>query len=177
VGANAAIEGGTLGFSHDELSLRDFGELRSWGAGTAVGEEEIKSLELSTEFSEPEKMADVGLSVTELAAVLVLSPAAAAAAAAAAAFPAERRLVMKDVAEAWISVDIGDIPAAAAAAAAAVAVVLLALCRLLLVLTTHFRMCFSKVDGTLKGIPQYRHLNISLPTRPCVFICRVNLED
>ena len=32
--------------------------------------------------------------------------------------------------------------------------------------TTHFLICFSKVEATLKGISQKRHLNISFPIRP-----------
>ena len=44
--------------------------------------------------------------------------------------------------------------AAAAAAAAAMAL----RCYLLLALTTHLRMCFSRVEGTLKGMSQKRHL-------------------
>ena len=42
--------------------------------------------------------------------------------------------------------------------------------------TTHFRICFSKVDATLKGISQKRHLNMSLPMRPWVRMCLVNFE-
>jgi len=40
---------------------------------------------------------------------------------------------------------------------------------------THFLMCFSRVDATLNGISQKRHLKISLPIRRWVFIWRVNL--
>lgn len=43
-------------------------------------------------------------------------------------------------------------------------------------LTTHFLMCFSRVEGTENGISQNLHLYTSLPILPCVFMCRVSLE-
>ena len=39
-------------------------------------------------------------------------------------------------------------------------------CPPLFVLTTHFLMCFSSVEATLKGMSQNRHLNMSFPMRP-----------
>lgn len=46
----------------------------------------------------------------------------------------------------------------------------------LLLFTTHFLMCFSSVEATLKGMAQNRHLYMSLPIRPWVFMCLVSFE-
>ena len=43
-------------------------------------------------------------------------------------------------------------------------------------LTAHFRMCFSRVEATEKGISQNRHLKMSLPNLPWVLMCLVSLE-
>lgn len=42
--------------------------------------------------------------------------------------------------------------------------------------TTHFLMCFSNVLGTENGISQKRHLYVSFPCLPCVFMCLVSFE-
>ena len=42
--------------------------------------------------------------------------------------------------------------------------------------TTHFLICFSRVEATLKGMSQKRHLKMSFPIRPWVRMCLVSFE-
>lgn len=112
------------GFSHDDAASR-LPLLRSCAIGATFA---LRSLVLSTEFSDPESRTEdeVGLSAGLPTTDGLLS-----------------RLAMKEVV---VGVRL-------------LSIVLVRCCLWLLVLlTTHLRMCFSRVDGTLNGMSQKRHL-------------------